>query len=117
MPGPWRLPRWARDVRGAAARLSSTRRPTSPNPQPHPPAWLRSVKELIPTAPPTALCLLLRQEIDPSPPPPPAPSPHERSVKELIPTALRYDPKDSLATTCVIAGMVVMAASLLLFTL
>lgn len=40
-----------------------------------------------------------------------------RSVKELIPTALRYDPQDSVATTSVIAGMVVMAASLLLFTL
>ncbi|EFN53619.1 expressed protein [Chlorella variabilis] len=39
------------------------------------------------------------------------------SIKELIPTALRYDPKDSLATSCVVAGMVVMAASLLLFTI
>ena len=39
------------------------------------------------------------------------------SVKELVPTALRYDPQDSVATTCVVAGMVVMAASLLLFTL
>lgn len=39
------------------------------------------------------------------------------SIKELIPTALRYDPKDTLTTTCVIAGMVVMAASLLLFTI
>ena len=39
------------------------------------------------------------------------------AVKELIPTALRYDPQDSVATTCVVAGMAVMAASLLLFTL
>lgn len=39
------------------------------------------------------------------------------SIKELIPTALRYDPKDTLATTTVVAGMVVMAGSLLLFTI
>lgn len=39
------------------------------------------------------------------------------SIKELIPTALRYDPTDTVATTSVIVGMVVMAASLLLFTL
>lgn len=47
------------------------------------------------------------------------PPPHMMPLvmQELIPTALRYDPQDSLATTCVIAGMVVMAASLLLFTI
>lgn len=39
------------------------------------------------------------------------------SIKELIPTALRYDPQDSVASTCVVAGMVVMAGSLLLFTI
>jgi zinc transporter ZupT len=39
------------------------------------------------------------------------------AIKELIPTALRYDPQDSVATTCVVLGMVVMAASLLLFTI
>lgn len=38
-------------------------------------------------------------------------------LQELIPTALRYDPQDSVATTCVVLGMVVMAASLLLFTI
>jgi ZIP family zinc transporter len=39
------------------------------------------------------------------------------AIKELIPMGLRYDPKDSVTTNCVILGMVVMAASLLLFTL
>ena len=39
------------------------------------------------------------------------------SVKELIPMALRYDPKDSIASTCVVLGMIVMAVSLILFTL
>jgi len=39
------------------------------------------------------------------------------SVRELIPTALRYDPQDSVATACVVAGMVVMGLSLVLFTL
>lgn len=39
------------------------------------------------------------------------------AIKELIPMALRYDPKDSVTTNCVILGMVIMAASLLLFTL
>ncbi len=39
------------------------------------------------------------------------------SVKELIPMALRYDPKDTVATTCIISGMALMALSLLLFTL
>jgi len=39
------------------------------------------------------------------------------SIKELIPMALRYDPKDAVTTNFVILGMVVMAASLLLFTL
>lgn len=38
-------------------------------------------------------------------------------LQELIPTALRYDPHDSVATTFVVLGMVVMAASLLLFTI
>jgi len=37
------------------------------------------------------------------------------SLKELIPTALKYDPKDAFVTNCVFIGMVVMAASLLLF--
>jgi ZIP family zinc transporter len=39
------------------------------------------------------------------------------SVKELIPMSLRYDPKDTIATTCIVAGMGLMALSLLLFTL
>ena len=39
------------------------------------------------------------------------------TIKELIPTALRYDPQDSVTITCVVLGMVVMAASLLLFTI
>jgi len=39
------------------------------------------------------------------------------SIKELLPTALKYDPRDTVATTCAVAGMVVMAASLLLFTI
>jgi len=39
------------------------------------------------------------------------------SVKELIPMALRYDPKDTVATTSIIAGMAIMALSLILFTL
>jgi ZIP family zinc transporter len=39
------------------------------------------------------------------------------AIKELIPMALRYDPKDRVTTNFVILGMVVMAASLLLFTL
>jgi zinc transporter ZupT len=39
------------------------------------------------------------------------------TIKELIPTALRYDPQDSVVSTCVILGMVVMAGSLLLFTI
>lgn len=39
------------------------------------------------------------------------------SIKELIPMALRYDPKDKWSTNCVVLGMAVMAASLLLFTL
>jgi len=39
------------------------------------------------------------------------------SIKELIPTALKYDPNDRVTSTCVIAGMVVMAASLLCFTI
>jgi zinc transporter, ZIP family len=37
------------------------------------------------------------------------------SVKELLPTAHRYDPEDSLVTTCYIVGMGVMALSLVLF--
>lgn len=39
------------------------------------------------------------------------------SIKELVPMALRYDPKDTVATTAVVVGMAVMAGSLLLFTL
>jgi ZIP family zinc transporter len=39
------------------------------------------------------------------------------AVKELLPMALRYDPTDSVSTNFCILGMVVMAASLLLFTL
>jgi len=39
------------------------------------------------------------------------------AVKELLPMALRYDPSDSVTTNFCILGMVVMAASLLLFTL
>jgi len=39
------------------------------------------------------------------------------SIKELIPMALRYDPNDSVATSFVVLGMIIMAASLLLFTL
>jgi zinc transporter, ZIP family len=39
------------------------------------------------------------------------------SIKELIPTALKYDPKDRVVTTAVVCGMIVMAASLMLFAL
>jgi len=39
------------------------------------------------------------------------------AIKELLPMALRYDPTDAVTTNCCILGMVVMAASLLLFTL
>ncbi|PRW45062.1 zinc transporter [Chlorella sorokiniana] len=39
------------------------------------------------------------------------------SVKELLPSAFRFDPKDKVASTSVLVGMAVMAASLLLFTL
>jgi len=35
---------------------------------------------------------------------------------ELVPTALRYDPADKYVTNSMVAGMVVMAASLVLFT-
>jgi ZIP family zinc transporter len=37
------------------------------------------------------------------------------SVKELMPTAYRYDPSDSVVTNSFVAGMVVMALSLVLF--
>lgn len=37
------------------------------------------------------------------------------SMKELLPTAHRYDPEDSVVTYCAIAGMAVMALSLVLF--
>jgi zinc transporter ZupT len=37
------------------------------------------------------------------------------SVRELLPTAHRYDPEDSVVTYCFIAGMAVMALSLVLF--
>ena len=36
-------------------------------------------------------------------------------VKELLPTAHRYDPEDTVATNCFLAGMAVMSASLVLF--
>lgn len=39
------------------------------------------------------------------------------AIKELLPMALRYDPTDSVSTNFCILGMVVMAGSLLLFTL
>lgn len=39
------------------------------------------------------------------------------SIKELMPTALRYDPVDKVTSWMVITGMVVMALSLVLFTL
>lgn len=39
------------------------------------------------------------------------------SVKELIPTAIKYDPDNTVTSTSVIFGMIVMAASLLLFTI
>ena len=38
-------------------------------------------------------------------------------VKELLPTAFSYDPTDKLVTNSFIAGMAVMAMSLVLFTL
>ncbi len=36
-------------------------------------------------------------------------------IHELIPTALRYDPMDKVVTKGLVAGMVIMAASLCLF--
>jgi zinc transporter, ZIP family len=39
------------------------------------------------------------------------------SVKELIPTALKYDPHNKVTSASIIAGMVIMSASLLLFTI
>lgn len=39
------------------------------------------------------------------------------SVKELIPTAINYDPHNKVTSTSVIAGMIIMAASLLMFTI
>lgn len=39
------------------------------------------------------------------------------SIKELIPTAIKYDPDNKVTSTAVIGGMVVMASSLLLFTI
>ena len=36
-------------------------------------------------------------------------------IKELLPTAHRYDPKDSVVTLSVVAGMFIMALSLVLF--
>ena len=39
------------------------------------------------------------------------------SLKELIPTAHRYDPEDSVVTYSIIAGMVIIALSLVLFKL
>lgn len=37
------------------------------------------------------------------------------SIKELIPAAHRYDPEGTVVTTCIIAGMALVALSLLLF--
>lgn len=37
------------------------------------------------------------------------------SARELLPTAHRYDPEDSVATFSFIGGMMIMAASLVLF--
>ncbi len=37
------------------------------------------------------------------------------SVKELLPTAHRYDPDDQVTTFSLLGGMVIMAASLVLF--
>jgi ZIP family zinc transporter len=37
------------------------------------------------------------------------------SLVELLPTALKYDPEDSVVSTCTLAGMGAMAASLLMF--
>ena len=39
------------------------------------------------------------------------------SIKELIPTAIKYDPDNKVTSTSVVVGMLVMAASLLLFTI
>lgn len=39
------------------------------------------------------------------------------SIKELVPTALKYDPNNKVTSTSIIAGMVIMSASLLLFTI
>eukprot|EP00191_Tetraselmis_sp_GSL018_P013011 CAMPEP_0177588042 /NCGR_PEP_ID=MMETSP0419_2-20121207/6003_1 /TAXON_ID=582737 /ORGANISM="Tetraselmis sp., Strain GSL018" /LENGTH=302 /DNA_ID=CAMNT_0019078191 /DNA_START=891 /DNA_END=1799 /DNA_ORIENTATION=+ len=38
------------------------------------------------------------------------------SLRELIPTALKYDPEDRVTTIAMFSGMVIMAASLLVFT-
>lgn len=35
------------------------------------------------------------------------------SISELLPTAFKYDPQDSVTTWCVLCGMVIMAASIL----
>jgi ZIP family zinc transporter len=37
------------------------------------------------------------------------------SVRELLPTAHVYDPEDTVVTNCFIAGMALMALSLVLF--
>jgi ZIP family zinc transporter len=39
------------------------------------------------------------------------------SLKELVPTAHRYDPEDSVVTYSLIAGMAIIALSLVLFKL
>ncbi|KAK9814406.1 hypothetical protein WJX72_005404 [[Myrmecia] bisecta] len=39
------------------------------------------------------------------------------SIKELIPMALRYDKEDTVVTPCFFLGMLIMAVSLLLFTI
>eukprot|EP00457_Paulinella_chromatophora_P010902 gb/GEZN01011021.1/.p1 GENE.gb/GEZN01011021.1/~~gb/GEZN01011021.1/.p1 ORF type:complete len:383 (+),score=60.73 gb/GEZN01011021.1/:171-1151(+) len=38
-------------------------------------------------------------------------------LKELLPTAHRYDPEDKVVTTCTVAGMLMMATSLVLFVI
>ena len=39
------------------------------------------------------------------------------SIKELLPNAYKYDKGDTVTTNCVIAGMAIMALSLVLFNL
>lgn len=39
------------------------------------------------------------------------------SIKELIPTALKYDPHNKVVSSGIVGGMVLISASLLLFTI